>query len=63
MGSAKAEENMNVIGHAADLLRNSAECFHTSAEIAMKVVAPVRLDPWVAVLGAEDNVVMETQMG
>ena len=52
-----------MIGHAADLFRDSTEALDGAGEIGVEALAPGFMDGVGAIFGAEDDVVMEAQIG
>lgn len=60
---AESDEQVNMIGGAADLERDSAFTADDSAEVFPQTLADVRGDEGSAMFGAEDEVVMEAGVG
>jgi hypothetical protein len=62
MRGAKTEQQMNVISHAADRLRNRFESPRHAAQISMKSFTPLGTDKRALVFGAEDDVNVKTEV-
>ena len=62
-GGAQADEEVDVIGDAADGLRDAVEVAHHAAEEGVEAVTPCRGDERCAVFGAEHDVVVEGEVG
>jgi hypothetical protein len=52
-----------VIGNAADHFRSSLGFANDTADVSVQLITPVRVNYWQAVLGAENNMIMEAKMG
>ncbi len=57
MGGFEGDEQMNVIGHTSDTLRNGIQASSAAAEVFVEAVAPGRGDRWFTMLGREDDVI------
>src|SRR5215210_133893 len=62
MRGAKPEEQMNMIRDPADLHGHAAERLHAAAKIPVQIIPPARLNPGVAILRAEHNVIVKTEV-
>ena len=60
---AQADEQMHMVGHAADGLRDAFDVSHHPAEIGVQPLAPHSSDDWHTVLGAKNDVEMKREMG
>src|SRR2546425_5661641 len=54
---------MDMIGHTSYPLRESFQAAHRATEVIMQTKAPGCVDGWHAVFGAEDEVIMQTEIG
>ncbi len=55
-------EEMYMVGHAADTLRSATEPTHGSAKVFMQLFAPLFSDKWFPVLGGENEMKMKTRV-
>ena len=55
----QADEQMDVVGHAADLLADATKPVDGASEILMQTGTPFRADRWPSVFCRKDEVVME----
>ena len=62
MRRAKANQQMHMIGDAANALGNSIRRANDSAKICVKISAPSRLDHRLVILRSENDVIMQTQV-
>jgi len=58
----EADQQMNVIVHPTDGLRNTAQCPDASAKVGMKTRPPICRYQWHTILRAECKVVVKAQM-
>lgn len=63
VGGFESGEDVDVIGHAANGKRDSLEAADDTAEVSMEPGADFRGDPWFAVLGREDDVIVQREVG
>jgi hypothetical protein len=55
----ETDKKMDVISHAPDGSRFAPQSSECSAKVAMEIAAPAGVDEGFAVLGAEDEVIIE----
>ena len=59
---AQADEQMQMVIHAADSFRISAEIAHDAAKIGVQPFAPRGDDEWATFFRAKDDVIMEREV-
>jgi len=62
MRCAKANQQMHMVGDAANALGNSIRRTDDSAKIRVQVSSPCRLDHWLVIFRSENDVIMQAQM-
>src|SRR5262245_4129117 len=62
MRSFEPDEQMHMIGHAADSFRKPAKAANRSTEIVMQLAAPLRRDERPATLRTKDKMVVQTKI-
>ena len=63
MGRLQSEEEVNVIGNAANSVRKSAQAGDRAAQILAQASAPSLVDQRKAILCGENQVVVEAEVG
>ncbi len=63
MGRFQSDQEMHVVGDAADALGETSETVHRSTEVFVEFAPPVRMNAGDAVLGGKDQVVMQSKEG
>jgi hypothetical protein len=62
MRCANSNQQMNVVGYAANGFGNSIKRANRAANVSMKARTPICRDERALVFGAENNVTMKTEM-
>jgi hypothetical protein len=62
-GWFQADQEMNMVVDSTHAFCNAAQIAEDSAEIGMETFLPFKADKGLAFLGAENQMVMQTQMG
>jgi len=63
MSGLQANQQMDVVVDAADALGNSAQSANRAAEIVVQTIPPRRGDGRSAILRAEDEVIVQAEIG